>query len=77
MGGFLNIPEGHVTLKNATVPGCLIGSENDLDQIDISIRDGQITDAHGTPVDMKRAMVLPCFTDMHTHLVVSHLGKLR
>ena len=73
MGGFRNIPEGHVTLKNATVPGCLIGSENDLDQIDISIRDGQITDAHGTPVDMKRAMVLPCFTDMHTHLDKGHI----
>ncbi|MEM7752894.1 MAG: cytosine deaminase, partial [Pseudomonadota bacterium] len=68
MPGFRDIPEGHVTLANATVPGCMVGSTQDLTVADISIRNGQITDDPGTPVEMARAMVLPCFTDMHTHL---------
>ncbi len=73
MPSFRNIPEGHVTLANATVPGCLLGSDADLTVTDISIRDGRITDTPGTRVDMARAMVLPCFTDMHTHLDKGHI----
>jgi cytosine deaminase len=73
MQGFREIPEGHVTLADATVPGCLVGSEVDLTVTDISIRDGRITDTPGTRIDMARAMVLPCFTDMHTHLDKGHI----
>ncbi|MEM7753043.1 MAG: cytosine deaminase, partial [Pseudomonadota bacterium] len=49
------------------------GSTQDLTVADISIRNGQITDDPGTPVEMARAMVLPCFTDMHTHLDKGHI----
>lgn len=73
MAGFQSIPEGHVTLTNLTVPGCLVGSDKDLVQTDISLKDGQITDAPGTPIDMKRAMAFPCFVDMHTHLDKGHI----
>ena len=73
MSGFKDIPEGHITLANATVPGCLIGADSDLVTTDISLKDGQITDAPGTPVEMARAMLLPCFTDMHTHLDKGHI----
>ena len=62
-----------MTLANATVPGCLIGIKSDLAVIDISLKDGQITDEPGTPIDMARAMVLPCFADMHTHIDKSHI----
>ena len=73
MPGFRDIPEGHVTLADATVPGCLIGSGDDLTVTDISIKDGKITDSPGRRIDMARAMVLPCFTDMHTHLDKGHI----
>ncbi|MEM9427435.1 MAG: cytosine deaminase [Pseudomonadota bacterium] len=73
MKGFRTIPEGHVTLANATVPGCMVGSEDDLTVTDISLKDGQITDAPGTRVDMARAIVMPCFSDMHTHLDKGHI----
>jgi cytosine deaminase len=71
--GFRDIPEGHVTLKKATVPGCLLGNSDDLTVTDISLKDGWITDEPGAPVDLARAMVMPCFTDMHTHLDKGHI----
>ena len=73
---FIDIPEGHITLKNATVPSCWLDTddlETDLSVCDISIFQGKLTDKPGTPVDLKRAMVLPCFTDMHTHLDKGHI----
>lgn len=73
MKGFREIPEGHVTLANATVPGCMVGAEDDLTVIDLSIKDGRITDIPGARVDMSRAIVMPCFTDMHTHLDKAHI----
>ncbi|MEM6386535.1 MAG: cytosine deaminase [Pseudomonadota bacterium] len=73
MKGFKDIPKGHITLKNVTVPGCVIGAGDDLVTTDISIVDGTITDAPGTPVEMARAIALPCLTDMHTHLDKGHI----
>ncbi|MEM7718326.1 MAG: cytosine deaminase [Pseudomonadota bacterium] len=73
MQGFRIIPEGHVTLENVTVPGCVIGTADDLTVCNISIKDGQITDAPGAPIDMARAIALPCFTDMHTHVDKGHI----
>ncbi len=77
MSGFMSIPEGHFTLKNATVPACWLDTDYyegvDLMPFDISIQNGRITEDEGTPVDLKRAMVLPCFTDMHTHIDKGHI----
>jgi cytosine/creatinine deaminase len=64
MMDFMTLPPGPVRLENVTVPGCLIGQSGDL----IRTALGQ-----GRPVDMKGAMVLPCFTDMHTHLDKGHI----
>ena len=71
--GFRDIPEGHITLANATVPGCLVGSDADLTTTDLSIKDGKLTDQPGQRVDMARAIVFPCFVDMHTHLDKGHI----
>jgi cytosine deaminase len=60
-------------LRNVTVPGCLIGKTDDLVVTDITIDGGQIMDRGGTDVDMARAMVFPCFVDMHTHLDKGHI----
>ncbi len=59
---------GHFTLRDVTVPACLLGREGDLLRADIGIDDGKIAAPGGEDVQMAGAMVLPCFTDMHTHL---------
>lgn len=64
---------GPVRLRNVTVPGCLIGRTESLVVTDITIWDEKITDRGGTDVEMNRAMVLPCFIDMHTHLDKGHI----
>ncbi len=73
MSGFKDIPDRHVTLANLTVPGCLIGVDDDLTLTDISLKNGEITDDPGEFIDMARAMAFPCFTDMHTHLDKGHI----
>lgn len=70
---FMTLPSGPLTLANVTVPACLLGRDGDLIGTDIHIADGRITDQPGQRVDMARAMVLPCFTDMHTHLDKGHI----
>lgn len=70
---FCTLPKGHITLKNVTLPACLIGAEGDLVQRDLCINAGHITDAPGQAVDMKGAMVFPAFVDMHTHLDKGHI----
>jgi len=65
--------DGPLRLRNVTVPGCLIGKTDDLVVTDITIDGGQIMDRGGTDVDMARAMVFPCFVDMHTHLDKGHI----
>ena len=66
--GFKDLPKGPLRLENVTVPGVFLGQDADLVLTDISIAEGKIAASGGTPVDMKRAMVFPCFVDMHTHL---------
>ena len=73
MAGFLDIPEGHVTLANLTLPGCLAGTEGDLIRRDISISQGRIVEDEGHRIDMGGALAFPCFTDMHTHLDKGHI----
>lgn len=61
---FMTLPPGPLRLENVTLPACLIGQQGDL--IRTSLGDGPA-------VDMKGALVLPCFTDMHTHLDKGHI----
>ena len=70
---FRALPSGHMTLADVTVPACLLGREGDLITTDLHIADGRLTDSPGERVDMARAMVLPCFTDMHVHLDKGHI----
>ncbi len=67
------MPGGAFTLRDVTVPACLIGAEGDLVRTDLHLADGLITDAPAQPVEMGGAFVLPCFTDMHTHLDKGHI----
>lgn len=73
MTPFKTLPAGPVTLKNVTVPGCIVQSPLDLVSMDLSIANGRITDQLGQEVEMAGAMVLPCFVDMHTHLDKGHI----
>ena len=73
MRGFRDLPEGHVTLADVTVPACLIGAAGDLVRTDLHLADGALTDAPGERVEMGGAFALPCFTDMHTHLDKGHI----
>jgi len=71
---FTILPAGDFTLKNVTVPAALIGRPGDLVTTDIAVSQGIISaTAAGPTVDMARAMVLPCFVDMHTHLDKGHI----
>lgn len=70
---FLRLPAGPVTLENATVPGCLVGREEPLVRTELSIADGRIAGPQPLAIDLKGAMVLPCFVDMHTHLDKGHV----
>jgi len=70
---FKTLPSGPMTLSNVSVPGCLIGQTTDLVQTQIHLDGAQISDQPGTAIDMKGAMVLPAFVDMHTHLDKGHI----
>ncbi len=71
---FLSLPvERPLTLKNLTAPACLADRAGDLTSIDLTILEGRIVEGSGQPVDMKGAMVLPAFIDMHTHLDKGHI----
>jgi cytosine/creatinine deaminase len=73
MTGFRHLQPGPVTLDNVTVPACLLGQPGDLIRTNLSFDRGRIVDAVFPAVDMAGAMVLPCFTDMHTHLDKGHI----
>ncbi|TFL19365.1 cytosine deaminase [Jannaschia formosa] len=62
-----------VRLEDVTVPGCLIGDPRPLVRTSLSVVDGLLAAEGGAPVDMRGAMVFPCFTDMHTHLDKGHI----
>ena len=71
---FRTLPPGDVTLKNVTVPAALLGRSGDLVTTDIAISGGLVAEGpSGEAVDMARAMVLPAFVDMHTHLDKGHI----
>jgi cytosine deaminase len=70
---FRALPSGPITLADVTVPGCLLGRADELVLTDLHLGDGAIADGPGARVEMGRAMVLPCFSDMHTHLDKGHI----
>ncbi len=72
--GFRTLPDGPMTLKNLTVPGCLVGAGGETATFDLGI-DGDRLAAPGADniVDMHGAMAFPCFVDMHTHLDKGHI----
>lgn len=73
---FINLPDASkVTLENVNIPSCFLGQPGELTQTSITIGDGKIADGEGCVVDMKGAMLLPAFVDMHTHLDKGHIWK--
>jgi cytosine deaminase len=74
---FLTLPEAPlVRLQNATVPACLLGQEGDLTRTALVLDGSAIGSGGGDggpAVDLKGAMVLPAFIDMHTHLDKGHI----
>jgi cytosine deaminase len=71
---FRSLPPGPVTLTDVTVPACLLGQPGDLIRTEISIAEGRLADPQPIAVDMGGALVLPAFTDMHTHLDKGHIS---
>ena len=72
---FRALPSGPITLKNVTIPACLLDLPGDLIRTDISFdADGFISSATPLAVEMNGAMVLPCFIDMHTHIDKGHIN---
>lgn len=67
MSDFRTLPTGGVTLANVSVPACLMGQDGDLVRATLHVGGG------GAVVEMGGAMVLPAFTDMHTHLDKGHI----
>lgn len=66
--------DGPMRLRNVTVPGCFLGRPEDLVVTDLTIWDGRIGERGGKDIEMNRAMILPCFVDMHTHLDKGHIS---
>jgi cytosine deaminase len=64
---FRILPDGGATLANVSVPACLVGQGGDLVRTTLNVGGG------GAVVDMGGALVLPAFTDMHTHLDKGHI----
>jgi cytosine deaminase len=73
MMDFAHLPPGPLTLENVTVPACLLGLPGDLIRTGLSLDGGRIVAGPFPAVDMGGAMVLPAFTDMHTHLDKGHI----
>jgi cytosine deaminase len=76
MMDFLTLPAvPALTLDNVSWPACLTGGAGELTSGSLTIADGKISAPveGATHVDMKGAMVLPCFVDMHTHLDKGHI----
>ena len=65
--------DGPIRLRNVTIPGCFIGRTEDLVVTNLTLWDDRIGERGGKDIEMNRAMVLPCFVDMHTHLDKGHI----
>ena len=68
------LPSGdRYTLKNVSTPACLLGQPGDLIRIDITIEDGKISERAAPELETKGGLLLPAFTDMHTHIDKGHI----
>ncbi len=75
MRDFLELPgTDRYRLVNAHVPKFLPGPGPDRLEREICVQDGMICGEHDGPViDLGGSMLLPAFTDMHTHLDKGHI----
>ena len=73
MSDFIALPQGAYRLENLTVPAALIGQDGDLVPFSLSVEGARFGTADLPAIDMKGAMILPAFTDMHTHLDKGHI----
>lgn len=76
MTDFLTLPAAPILrLENLTFPACLLGKGGTLLHGSLTLAGGRIVadDPSALAVDMKGAMVLPGFVDMHTHLDKGHI----
>ncbi|MFK7891058.1 MAG: cytosine deaminase [Granulosicoccus sp.] len=69
---FKHLPSEPFTLRNVSIPACLVDAQAGLVLTDIGIAEGVFCEPAGVDVDMSGAMVLPAFVDMHTHLDKGH-----
>lgn len=88
-GGFVDIPKTErYILANATVPADLVPEldlpkSEGLGAVDLCIENGKLSailPAGSAPeaenkIDLMEGMILPCFTDMHTHLDKGHIWE--
>lgn len=65
--------DGPIRLRNVTVPGCFIDEADDLVVTDLTLWGDKFSERGGKDIEMDRAMILPCFVDMHTHLDKGHI----
>lgn len=64
---------GPIRMRNVTIPGCFVQSSQELVVTDLTLWDDKFGDRGGKDIEMDRAMILPCFVDMHTHLDKGHI----
>ncbi len=74
---FIHLPEDGFVLRNVSVPSSLVNGEEAFTTTDLAIVDGRFvapdTCTALNAVDMRGAIAMPCFVDMHTHLDKGHI----
>ena len=72
---FLQLPESRrYRIVNAGVPTSTSPANPEVDATEIFVEAGLISEPHDGPVvDLRSSMLLPAFTDMHTHLDKGHI----
>ena len=67
---FRALPNGPFTLQDIRMPG----EGGDLQRAEVAVADGKIAAGkQGEAVDLAGRVVMPLFTDMHTHLDKGHI----
>lgn len=70
------LPDGPVTLTAVTVPGAFLGQSEPLITTSLHLVDGKFATVpapSATTLNMRGALALPSFVDMHTHLDKGHI----